>query len=90
MDVSDKLQGPDRITSREKPSVPVNRGDCGLWQTPTHKKCIIVQTTYKIFGPYPLADLDVDGTLILKCVVQEEVRELGGPKKRWTGKEKAV
>ena len=45
-----------------------------LRQTPTHTKCIIVETIYEIFGPYPLADLDVDGKPILKCVVQEGLR----------------
>jgi len=71
MDVNGQFQTPDRITSRENLSVHINRGDCGLRQTPhqTHTKCIIVQTIYEIFGPYHLADLDADGKLILKCVI---------------------
>jgi hypothetical protein len=74
MDMNGQFQAPDRITPTEKPSVPTNRGGCGLRQTPTQTKCIIVQTIYDILGPYHLADLDVDGKPILKCVVQEEVR----------------
>jgi len=69
MDVNGQFQAPDRITSREKPSVPINRGGCDPRQTPTHSKCIIVQTIYEIFRPYHLVDLDVDGKLLLKCVV---------------------
>jgi hypothetical protein len=69
MDVNSQFQAPDRITSRQKLSVPINRGGCGLRQAPTHTKCIIVWTIHEIFGPYHLADLDVDGKLILKCVV---------------------
>ena len=69
MDVNGQFQFPDRVASRGKPSLPINRGGCGLRQTPTHTKCIIVQTIYEIFRPYHLVDLDVDEKLILKCVV---------------------
>jgi len=55
MDVSDQLQTPDRITPRENPSVPINRGGCGLRQTPTQTKCIIVQNYVRNFRSLPLS-----------------------------------